>query len=439
MLNDNSIWKFFASVKLALFTLGSLALTSIFGTLIPQKESAEFYIQRYGPEIATFFALFDLTKMYTSWWFLALLGLLSANLIVCSIDRFPLSWRLITKDNLEPALDKLAKTGIGHQINSTLAQADAANSINKTMSSKGWRLSQNHKDDAQVFFSQKTPWSRLGVYIVHISILVIFAGAFYGQLTGFRGGIMLPELQSSNVIYPYDDKEPIPLDFEVRCERFDIDFYSNGSPKLFRSKLTLLKGDEILYQKDIEVNDPLQYKGITFYQSSYQPYSDFVFSIAENQQQNSSFTGEFQKEITWDEKNISFGVINLESIRDRVTRLKIWFNDNNGEPSQFWMQPGETVQIEQSGTTYNFSAKQRYATGLQVAKDPGVWVVYLGCGLLLFGLYIAFFMSHQRIWLILRSQGGKTTIDMRGTTNKNKAGFKKSFEELADSVEGELQ
>ena len=29
-------------------------------------------------------------------------------------------------------------------------------------------------------------------------------------------------------------------------------------------------------------------------------------------------------------------------------------------------------------------------TGLQVAKDPGVWVVWLGCTLMMVGIYVAF-------------------------------------------------
>ena len=50
MQNNNSVWHFFASVKLALTTLFLIATTSIIGTIIPQKESFEWYISRYGPK-----------------------------------------------------------------------------------------------------------------------------------------------------------------------------------------------------------------------------------------------------------------------------------------------------------------------------------------------------------------------------------------------------
>ena len=78
-----------------------------------------------------------------------------------------------------------------------------------------------------------------------------------------------------------------------------------------------------------------------------------------------------------------------------------------------------------------------YATGLQIAKDPGVWVVYTGCGLMLLGLYVAFFMSHRRIWLLIRKENGETTVLMSGSTNKNKTGFETTFRALSTKLKAD--
>ena len=96
----NSFWEFFASVKLALFCFFTLAFASIVGTIIPQKEQAGFYIQKYGESTAQFFQLLNIPDMYNSWWFVSLLSLFSINLIVCSIDRLPTVWKVATMDNL---------------------------------------------------------------------------------------------------------------------------------------------------------------------------------------------------------------------------------------------------------------------------------------------------------------------------------------------------
>jgi len=68
-----------------------------------------------------------------------------------------------------------------------------------------------------------------------------------------------------------------------------------------------------------------------------------------------------------------------------------------------------------------------------VTKDPGVWVVWIGCGLMIFGLIVSFFFSHQRVWVkIPKSPGGE--IVLAGSTNKNRVGFEKTFGQLVERV-----
>ena len=73
-------------------------------------------------------------------------------------------------------------------------------------------------------------------------------------------------------------------------------------------------------------------------------------------------------------------------------------------------------------------------TGLQVAKDPGVWVVWLGCILMLAGIYSAFFMSHRRIWV--RIENGTVTIG--GNASKNQGGFQLFMEQLLTKLKNQL-
>ena len=76
----------------------------------------------------------------------------------------------------------------------------------------------------------------------------------------------------------------------------------------------------------------------------------------------------------------------------------------------------------------------RFYTGLQAAKDPGVWVVYSGFILMIIGCYITFFMSHQQIGLTLKAAGKKTTVSVVGTANKNKAAMQTKVEGLAKKL-----
>ena len=434
MNSTNPIWKFFSSVQLAIFTLVILSLTSIIGTIIPQGRSFEFYIEKYGTTLARFFHILDIPEMYTSWWFLTLLGLLSVNLVVCSIDRLPLAIGQITLDQTGFDSDRLRKMAFTHEVaNPPPSLHDHATEL---LRKKGWKLQKKATPAGQITAAQKGGWSRTGVYIVHLSILVIFAGAIIGHLLGFKGSVLIPEMKDSDKVYGSKTHTPIDLGFTVRCERFDIEFYDNGMPKEYRSRLTVIENGEEKLVKDIEVNDPLIYRGITFYQSSYEPYRDFIIRLSSTgSAPDKILVAPFQQQVDWQATDISVGIVNAEAIRERVSRMKVWVRHGNNEPVTFWVTPAESYSLLEHGLQYTIEVKQMYATGLQVAKDPGVWVVYLGFFLMMAGLYIAFFLSHQRIWLLYETDtSGNTTLGIAGTTNKNKLGFEKVFTSLVDDI-----
>jgi cytochrome c biogenesis protein len=437
MKNSNPIWDFFASVKLALFTLFFLSTTSIIGTIIPQKESSQWYIDRYGESTANLFQILAITPdMYTSGWFLSFLGLLCLNLIICSFDRFPGVWRQIRADNLDIPQARLEKMTQQLQWQSEKPPEAAISTLKITLNAHGWKAQERKTGNGSLLFAQKGAFTRTGVYIVHASILVIFAGAIIGSILGFKASIMLPETKTTDKVYTSDTRAAIDLGFEIRCDRFDIEFYDNGMPKSYRSELTILENGKVVIEKAIVVNDPLNYKGITFYQSSYEPYQEFVVTLT-NKKTGLKETAiiPYQQQQSMQESGLRLGIINAETRGQSVSRMKIWLTDDQGEPSLFWLDDGEQATVERSKNSYTISAKQMYATGLQVAKDPGVWTVYTGCALMILGLVVAFFMSHQRIWLFVREENdGKSSILMSGNANKNKAGFAKTFENLTTVV-----
>jgi cytochrome c biogenesis protein len=437
MKNRNPIWDFFASVKLALFTLFFLSTTSIIGTIIPQKESAQWYIDRYGETTANLFQILSITPdMYTSGWFLSLLGLLCINLIICSVDRFPGVWRQIKADNLDTPLARLEKMAPQCCWQLPISPASAASTLKNNLKARGWKAEERKLANGLLLFAQKGAMTRTGVYIVHSSILLIFAGAIIGSSLGFKGSVMLPETRSTNTIYTFDTQTPIDLGFEVRCDRFDLEYYDNGMPKSYRSQLSILEKGKVVKEKAIVVNDPLSYKGITFYQSSYEPYQDFLVTITDKKTGlNETAVIPFKKQQNFAKSGLRLGIINAEARGQTVSRMKIWLTDDKGEPSLFWLDDGEQATVERTTNNYTVSAKQMFATGLQVARDPGVWVVYTGCALMILGLIVAFFMSHQRIWLYIREETeGNSSILMTGNANKNKTGFEKIFQTLTETI-----
>jgi cytochrome c biogenesis protein len=104
------------------------------------------------------------------------------------------------------------------------------------------------------------------------------------------------------------------------------------------------------------------------------------------------------------------------------------------EPESFIVFRNFPKMDEERGGDLIFSydgSDEKFYTGLQVAKDPGVWVVWLGCTLMVVGIIMAFFMSHKRIWIRIAPNG---RVVVAGSASKNQSAFEGTFEELTGKM-----
>jgi cytochrome c biogenesis protein len=435
---NNPIWQFLSSIRLALFILFALAIASIPGTIIPQGKPFEQYVEQYGANLANLFHVLDFTNVYGSWWFIFLLMLFSLNLIVCTLDCLPRIWRLVIMDNLEMDKQRLEKMPHRAVFHSEKSAAETVTAVRSVLTGTGWNLEERAGDGGTLLFSQKGAWTRLGVIAVHISILIVFIGAIIGSVFGLKGSIMLPEGSETDFIFLQGHADTrIPLGFTLRVDSFDMKFYDTGQIREYRSDLTVLKDGKETYAKSIVVNDPMDYGGFRFYQASYQSTQQ-LFATVENQKTGtgSRFNMPVRQEIRWPGEGVTFGITNVDGpdFRGRY-RYKIWFSEDQGVPSEFWVSLGQSVNIQRPGTTYTFHLKERYATGLQVAKDPGVGTVYLGFIIMTLGMLVVFFMTHRRLWVHVEESGTRTRVVFSGISNKNKQGFADQFAGLEGKLE----
>jgi cytochrome c biogenesis protein len=78
--------------------------------------------------------------------------------------------------------------------------------------------------------------------------------------------------------------------------------------------------------------------------------------------------------------------------------------------------------------------KNRYFTGLQVTKDPGVWIVYSGFILMIIGCYVTFFMSHQQLCIEVASEGNTSRVMVAGTASKNKMAIQQKVKKISEKL-----
>jgi cytochrome c biogenesis protein len=71
---------------------------------------------------------------------------------------------------------------------------------------------------------------------------------------------------------------------------------------------------------------------------------------------------------------------------------------------------------------------------MQVRKDPGVFIVYLGCIIMAIGLYMTFFMNHRRVWVSMAEEKGSVKVLIGASANKNKASLERKIEKMVSAV-----
>ncbi|MEJ2359961.1 MAG: cytochrome c biogenesis protein ResB [Gammaproteobacteria bacterium] len=84
--------------------------------------------------------------------------------------------------------------------------------------------------------------------------------------------------------------------------------------------------------------------------------------------------------------------------------------------------------------------KQVQESTLQITRSPGNFVLILGCAMLIAGVFLLFYISHQRLWLVLyRDEDGKQQLLFAGSGNRNTADFRKHYKDLADRLDSLLK
>ncbi|MGD9077373.1 MAG: cytochrome c biogenesis protein ResB, partial [Desulfobacteraceae bacterium] len=79
--------------------------------------------------------------------------------------------------------------------------------------------------------------------------------------------------------------------------------------------------------------------------------------------------------------------------------------------------------------------ENQYYTGLQVARDPGVSLVWLGCFVMVGGFFVTFFTSHRKVWVRVSKSGSKTRISVAGRANKNPVGMERELEQVTSKLQ----
>lgn len=316
------IWKFFSSIKLAIWLLSIITVLSLIGTFIPQNEESAFYLERYGNTGFKFLAKTGLIDVYASWWFILSLILFSLNLLVCFLNRISLKARSLGSiishlSILVILLGALIGMFYGQKGFIKISNGEELNSFtsrNGQQINLGYYIRLNQfiynesidpKEKLLVYPAQKEGVCNLHDSAGHNDTQVIIAVlpteiGVESQVsdTGYKVKVLsyLPDFVMDRTTKTAVTRSAVPNNPAIQIEvkdrngqtktswvfaRFpdmhqeigaDFKFVYNWvgrRPKDFISKVSILEDGKEVMNRDIRVNEPLSFGGYTFFQSSY--------------------------------------------------------------------------------------------------------------------------------------------------------------------------
>ena len=306
----------------------------------------------------------------------------------------------------------------------------------------------------------------------------------------FREG----SLQPSNQVYqlPFTIRvNKFWLDF------YDSDKFK-GSIKSFNSKIEIYQNGKLMKKAVVQVNNPTDYGGYRIFQASYGKTGDIKFAKiivvnyekmldlikkineVQNKLQTTKDPKEKQK-LQKIMKDLEAQSVVLFSSAKRVNYFYgMPFIKVNGEKLKVISQtlnyknpmlvnqdiydPVIVVQVVRNGKTFNlpilanpniaipaFSKfgyekgykyllmieefKPRYFSGLQITKMPGTNLIWLGTIIVVFGIMLAFYTVHRRVWVKLEKiDDTKTKLYIVVFSQKFLESFKDSVKEKVNEI-----
>lgn len=438
--------KSLSSLPLAIGELLVIAGFSALGTVIEQNKSYAWYVENYPTENPSFgfidFPLIldlGLDHIYTTWYFLGLLGLLGASLTACTVTRQWPVWKVSAKWKF---LDRRA-TLLAMDEGEAVPRARLSD-LSDLLAARGYQVFVKGKK----MYAFKGLIGRLAPIGVHAALLFTLAGSAYSGLGGMSGSMMVPDGSSFEIGTGLTrgslfSSMPWIATSSVQVNDFTIDYLPNGQVSQFYSDLSVVNpnGQEVS-RKTISVNVPLRAGGVTMYQTDWALSSLQVTVQKPGAGEDSPST----------EQTYVLPMASLEGkggFQGRIwgTYLPVDFDGDQRQGISLVARDFQSVAIYDSkgafaGVRRPESKKPivvdglklvlgdvKGSTGLELKTDPGVPLVYAGFAGLMVTSFLSL-LSHSQVWAIQE----ESSVVIGGKTNRAKEEFRSELDEVLNSI-----
>ena len=470
-----TIWVMFCSVRFAVVLNVALALAILIGTLLPQMPPG---IQKFEDELGRFLAgaqtrygdvsgllhwagFYDL---YNSLWFRMLVVTVVFSIVVCTLNRWQPTMRLIRNPIVRASDGFLASMSEKAHFRSVPLPASAvAESVTAALKKNRYRvLSEASGSDGAVYlYADRDRWSKLVTFVSHAALVLFILAAASLMNFGWR--------EQSVYFYPGN---PVNvghgLDYSVRNDGFQIEYYEDGvTVKEYRNTLAVIRDGREVLTKTIIVNDPLRVDDVNYFLVSYAP-ALYLSGTHDREQVQFSRMGESRPADTESGKGVlvPFTDISTENqpldylqtrVGENVLTLEMtYYQDVTRKPGEnppVYARVYRNMEIEKplydgflprtghltvpGFESLSFTFTPSTTVVLEVAKDPGLGLLAFFFLVMGAGFTLSMYTTFTRCWVKITQQSGQapvTDVLIAGLAEKNKVSFEHDFRRLAERV-----
>ena len=419
----NTIWKIIkklSNLNFSIFLLLFISSLSIIGTIIEQNQTMEYYQANYpilkgnsSFQILNWktIIVIGLDHIYDNTWFLLVLLLFFSSLTSCTFSRqLPnlkqaRNWKFIQSRN---NIEKLINPKI-------LREKSISNMVQIIVNNRYFVFHQGNK-----IYAHKGLGGRIAPIFVHISLILTISGSLIGLLGGFTSQEIIPRGEFFHIknIIKVGQLANFPVHLTGQVEDFWIDYNKDLSIKQFFStiRITNNKGLEIA-KKNISVNQPLTFNGLSFYQTNWR-----INAI----RLNIGYLKNIQ--ISTEKKELNNKDIWISRVPISKKKTLFFIIYNLQSPIAIYNENGNF--ITEVNTNENFYINKSFieikeiitSTGIQIKTDPGIPIIYTGFLILMITTIISY-ISYSQIWVYTDNY----FLRLLGSTNRSTLSFENDF------------
>jgi len=442
------VWRFFCSVRAAIYEVAILAVLVLIGTLrgseVPQ------WIADLVPVTQGVVDRWYSWDVFKSLPFAFLLGLLSVAIAVCTINRVPGIWQSIVNPTVTTTHGFLASAEVAVRGQAETDQQELAEEVKLYLAERRYRVLSEDSGDEIHIYADRYRYGKLGTFPFHLALIMILIGGIVGGRYGFREDKFVISEQTSEAVGH-------GTGLSVFLENFQDTYNETGQAVEFRSDLVLYKDGEEIKRQSITVNNPMTYRSTVFYQASFGP--SVVIRVTDENGQL-IYDGPIALGVDYtarENPDAPAGILDLLPIGKRLfvitpdsaplnapekDRLQLRSGEifvqvrDLAEPEG--AQPRTAVVLQGAnqtvdGLTVTFVRESQWAL-LQVARNPGIPIFWAAAFLLIGGLAIVFYFPHRRVRAIVSNRpGGGASCAIAPMARRDWSG-RRSFEQLATSM-----